>query len=282
MLILPIGDEPNDPKRVAWMNYALIAMSFAFYVLALSKGIADGGYDTFVLHWAYNPADPSVTTLFSSMFMHANWMHLGGNMLFLWIFGDNVEARLGPLLYLVAYLVLGVVATLVFGIFNAGLDLPLIGASGAISGVQGLYWIACPRHKVKVFVWVFIIIVTVIHVNARWIMVFWFFMQDVLPILVGQGPTGGGVAHAAHLGGFAGGMLLMLLMRSFMPGMKAVEEGEFAHAARYRGGRAVSKRYERTRRRNPYAGAAQRRPPRPPRPPPARHPPPLPPRDPDP
>ena len=152
MLILPIGDEPNDPKRVAWMNYALIVMSVAFYVLALSKGVSGGGYERFVIRWAYNPADPSVPTLFSSMFMHGDWMHLGGNMLFLWIFGDNVEARLGPLLYLVAYLVLGVVATLVFGIFNAGLDEPLIGASGAISGVQGLYWIACPRHKVKVFV----------------------------------------------------------------------------------------------------------------------------------
>lgn len=275
MLILPIGDEPNDPGRVAWMNYALIAMNIALYALALSKGTdgwpAQSGYDQFVLRWAYNPSDASVPTLFSSMFMHANWMHLGGNMLFLWIFGDNVEARLGPLLYLIAYLILGVVATLAFGLFNAGLDEPVLGASGAISGVQGLYWIACPRHRVKVFVWVFIIIVTVIHVNARWIMVFWFFMQDVLPMLVGEGPTGGGVAHLAHLGGFAGGVLLMLGMRSFLPRMQAVEEGELAHARRYRGGRAGSRRYERIRRRDPYAPGGRK----------LSRPPPLPPRDPD-
>lgn len=282
-MFLPIGDEPNNPQRIPWMNYALIGLNVAAYLLALGQGLGDerggpSGYDTFVLRWAYDAADPSFVTLFSSMFLHSGFMHLAGNMLFLWIFGDNVESRLGSFGYLVSYLSLGALATLTFGFVTADTTLPLVGASGAISGVQGLYWIACPRHKVKIFVWLFIIIITVIRVNARWVMAFWFFMQDALPMIVGRGPTGGGVAHAAHLGGFIGGLLLMLIIRSMFPGMDGIDDEELRHARLYKGGSSSTKRYGHARRRDPYVSRSGPRPPRarPKRPP---SPPPLPPRD---
>ena len=288
MLILPIGDVPNDPKRVAWMNYALIGMNFAVYLLALSKGVTGEGfseerYAAFVLRWAYNPSDPTIQTLFSSLFMHAGIAHLAGNMLFLWIFGDNVEARLGAFGHLICYLCLGAIATIVFGLVTGPVDMPLIGASGAVSGVQGLYFIACPRHKVKVFLWLFIIIITVIQVNARYLMVFWFFMQDVLPILIGTGPAGDNVAHSAHLGGFGAGLVLMLVIRWLYPGINDVEAREFHHSRLYKGGHASKQLYQGGHASKPryrpksFVKLPPPRPRKPGAPPPA--PPPLPPAD---
>jgi membrane associated rhomboid family serine protease len=280
-MLLPIGDEPNNPKHVAWMNHALIGMNVAVYLLSLSKGLTGEGfseqaYGEFVLRWAYNPGDPSAVTLLSSMFMHGGLMHLAGNMLFLWIFGDNVENRLGAFGYLVCYLALGVASTLLFGLYRHGQSIPLIGASGAISGIQGMYFLACPRHKVKLFVWFFIIIITVVKVNARWLMAFWFFMQDVLPIIIGRGPVGDNVAHSAHLGGFAAGFVLMFLIRGLFPAIDNVEDRELHHSRNYVGGHSSRRTYEHRRRGDAYHPRALRDPPPLPRRTP-RTPPPLPP-----
>jgi membrane associated rhomboid family serine protease len=260
-MLLPIGDEPNDP-RVPWMNYTIIGANVVVFVLIQMAGNSPELF----FRYGYIPQRGGILPLFTCLFMHDGFLHIGGNMLFLWIFGDNVEARLGPLGYLAAYLGLGVVATLVFGAFNANSAVPLVGASGAISGVQGLYFVACPRHRVKLFVFVYFII-TVVHWNARWVMAFWFVMQDLIPSYVQiQHHTGGHVAHMAHVGGFVGGLLLMLLLVLWMPGLRRARE---TGGSGSRAGRRGSGPYLRQRRYDPYVRRG---------PPPSYRPPPLPPR----
>ena len=210
-MLLPIGDEPNDPHHVAWMNYTLIGANVLVFVLTVMQDEAFAGILT---SWAFAPRSPSFATLGASMFLHAGWVHLFGNMLFLWIFGRNVEARLGPWLYLATYLVLGAFGSLIHGLFA---DAPVVGASGAVSGVQGMYFIACPRHRVRMLFW-FWFFITVMHVNARIVMVFWFVMQDVIPMVVQwREGTSDKIAHMAHIGGFVTGLALMWALRSFLP-----------------------------------------------------------------
>src|SRR5262245_55150884 len=117
---------------------------------------ADGpqGYEELVSRYGHVPAAPGFSSLFTSMFMHANLTHLGGNMLFLWIFGDNVEARLGSLGYLAAYLATGIAGGIVDALLREGSAIPGIGASGAISGVLGMYFIGFPKNRVKVLMFV--------------------------------------------------------------------------------------------------------------------------------
>jgi len=258
-MLLPIGDEPNHPKHIAWMNYALIAVNVVTFVWMRSTHPTDDAFGRLIFQYGYKPADASIGAVFTSMFMHAGWLHLIGNMWFLYIFGDNIEARLGAFGYLVAYLAVGAAATLVFGAFNSGSEVPLVGASGAISGVEGLYFVACPRHRVKVFVFLYVII-TVVKVNARWIMAFWFVMQDLIPVLVRiDGVPGDNVAHLAHLGGFASGLALMLVLRPLAPRIEAAALYERGAGDRYTGGRAASHRYGRNRRHDPYESGIRRR-----------------------
>jgi membrane associated rhomboid family serine protease len=208
-VFLPIGDEPNVRHAPSWVNYGLIASNVVLFLVAQAAGRRPGAtYDEVVQAYGYVPASPSFETLFSSMFMHANLLHLFGNMLYLWIFGDNVEARLGPLGYLATYLATGAAATLAFGVANADSATPLVGASGAISGIQGVYFVAFPRNRVKLLIWFYY--VTVIHVKARWIIGFWFVVNDILPMVVGRSLLGDQVAHAAHLGGFGAGLAVAL------------------------------------------------------------------------
>lgn len=206
--MIPIGDEPNE-GGFPLVNYALILANVLVFVVGQQAGKADG----VVERYAYVPSDPSVLTAFSSMFLHGSWMHLLGNMLFLWIFGDNVEARLGRLGYLAAYLGTGLFGAVVHGLMSPGSAIPSLGASGAISGVQGLYVVAFPHNRVKLLLF-FRFIVRVIHVRAPWIVGIWFLINDVLPTLLAKG-DGGGIAHGAHLGGFGTGILLCFALRPF-------------------------------------------------------------------
>ncbi|CAN5612095.1 rhomboid family intramembrane serine protease [soil metagenome] len=150
---------------------------------------------------------PVWLTLFTSMFMHGGLAHLGGNMLYLWIFGDNIENRLGHTRYLLFYLLTGIIASLshVFATFFTGQNslIPSLGASGAISGVLGAYIILFPFQKVRVLVFVFLI-----RVPALLALGFWIFFQ----VVSGLGVLGGesdGVAYAAHIGGFLAGIMLI-------------------------------------------------------------------------
>jgi membrane associated rhomboid family serine protease len=146
--------------------------------------------------------------LFTSMFMHAGWVHLGGNMLYLWIFGDNVEDRFGHLKFLVFYLFCGLVATFAQLLFNPASNVPNLGASGAIAGVLGAYILMFPQGTVRVMQGQ-----RVIQVPALMMIGFWI----VLQLISGFGSLGaadtGGVAYMAHIGGFAAGLVLAFLFR---------------------------------------------------------------------
>jgi hypothetical protein len=135
-------------------------------------------------------------------------MHLFGNMLFLWIYGDNVEYRLGRLSYLFWYIVTGVAATLSFALLSPGSLIPMVGASGAISGVLGFYFVWFPRNVVRMFVFLFPFFMNTVTVPARIVLGIYLFADNLLPLLLTTGQAGGGVAHSAHIGGFIAGMAI--------------------------------------------------------------------------
>ncbi len=231
-MLIPIGDTPNDPRRVPWMNYTLIGANVLVFLWLKVVAPTDAAYQAALVRWGYIPAEGGLLQLFTCMFLHGGVLHLFGNMLYLYIFGDNVEARLGPLGYLLAYLGTGVAATLVYAGFNAEGTLPLVGASGAIAGVQGLYFVACPRHKVKLLFWIYWYI-HVFYWNARLVMVLFLVTQDVVGLLVTDARVGG-VAHLAHLGGFGAGLLLMFVLRPLVARIEAAAQAEDApHSWRY-------------------------------------------------
>jgi membrane associated rhomboid family serine protease len=153
------------------------------------------------------PLVPPVVTVFTSMFLHGGWLHVGGNMLYLWIFGDNIEDRLGHGRYIAFYLLCGVAAALAQTLPDVASRVPMIGASGAISGILGAYLVLYPRANVLVGLPIFIVFYT-FRVPALLVLGFWFLAQ-LLSSLVGG--AGGGVAFRAHVGGFVTGVLLIRL-----------------------------------------------------------------------
>jgi membrane associated rhomboid family serine protease len=152
---------------------------------------------------------PAGATIVTSMFLHGGWLHLIGNMLYLWIFGDNIEDRLGQGRFLVFYLVCGAVAALGQGVADPRSEVPMIGASGAISGVLGAYLVLYPRAKVLVLL-PLLIFVTTMRVPALVVLGIWFAGQLLSSLLAAPG-SGGGVAFAAHVGGFVAGVVLIRL-----------------------------------------------------------------------
>ena len=144
-------------------------------------------YDLFVFRYGFRPAAPHVADLFYSLFLHAGLLHLAGNMLFLWIYGDNVEHRLGRLWYLLAYLGTGVAATLFHSVFDSATELPLVGASGAISGVLGFYYLWFPYNRVRLLVVFFPFLVDVIIVPARLVLGMFLIVDNLLPFLATRG-----------------------------------------------------------------------------------------------
>ncbi len=237
-MILPLGDAPN-PRGTPFLTYALILANCAVYVLvtlplsARARQLVDpalleylrvvarnlprpvpleellrqtSAYDLFVFRYGFRPAAPHFVTLLTSMFLHAGLLHLFGNMLFLWIYGDNVEHRLGRVPFLFWYLATGVAATFFHTLFDLGSPLPLIGASGAISGILGFYFIWFPRNTVRLLLVLFPFFMNVITVPARLVLGFYLLADNLLPFLITRGIEGGGVAYGAHIGGFLGGL----------------------------------------------------------------------------
>ena len=236
-MFLPIGDEPNNHVRTPFVTWGLLGVNVLVFVLMASNGLTVDTPESraFYTRWGYDPAEPRFDALLTHMFLHGSVMHLFGNMLFLWIFGDNVESRLGHLGFLAAYLGTGVVAILAHATFDGGLA---VGASGAVSGVEGLYLIACPGARVRVLVWLYVFI-RVVLVPA-WIVVgASFLLNDLLPVLMKTGgPTGDGVAHWAHIGGLAAGLVTMLALvpltgRNAPPDRRPLEERYPSRAYRY-------------------------------------------------
>ena len=207
--MFPIGDDDSSRRTVPMVTYALIAVNVLIFIVELTGG------DAFIMKWAFVPkrflANPAgdFITLFSSMFMHAGWLHLGGNMLYLWIFGDNVEDRFGHLKFIIFYVICGLAATFAQLAFSIGSDIPNLGASGAIAGVLGAYILLFPQGKVRVLQGQRVIQVSALIVIGLWIVLQLF---SGFGSIAGAGQTGG-VAYMAHIGGFVAGFLMTFLLR---------------------------------------------------------------------
>jgi len=207
--MLPIGDDNSARRTVPIVTYGLIVLNVLFFIVELSGG------DAFIEKWAFVPnrflASPMADflTLFTAMFMHAGWVHLAGNLLYLWIFGDNVEDRFGHIKFLIFYLICGLAATFAQLAVNSGSDVPNLGASGAIAGVLGAYILLFPQGKVRVLQGQREIQVPALIVIGIWI-VLQFFVY--FGSIAGTAQTGG-VAYMAHIGGFVVGFLLTFLFR---------------------------------------------------------------------
>ncbi|HSS19911.1 MAG TPA: rhomboid family intramembrane serine protease [Pyrinomonadaceae bacterium] len=208
--MFPIGDDDSARRTVPVVTYVLIAINVLFFLVELNGG------DPFIERWSVVPrrllANPGADflTIFTSMFMHAGWVHLGGNMLYLWIFGDNVEDSFGHLKFLIFYLLCGLAATLAQLMFSTGSNVPNLGASGAIAGVLGAYILLFPRGQVKVLMGRSVIPMPALVVIGLWI---------VLQLVSGVGSitssaSSGGVAYMAHIGGFLAGFVLTFLLRA--------------------------------------------------------------------
>ncbi|MEW5854583.1 MAG: rhomboid family intramembrane serine protease [Myxococcota bacterium] len=246
-MFVPIGDEPN-PRGVPWVNYLLIAINVAVYALItlpLSMQAPDTSsplyaeyvrillqagegralpellssitaYDLFVLEHGYRPAQRQWMDILTAMFLHANFFHLAGNMLFLWIYGDNVEARLGKLGYLASYLLTGVLGTWTHDLVAGPSPVPSLGASGAISGVLGFYFVFFPHNTVRMLVALFPFFMDVIRIRARVVLAFYLVLDNVIPFVLTSSATG--VAYGAHIGGFVGGLVVGWMLGSREPG----------------------------------------------------------------
>jgi rhomboid family protein len=208
--MFPIGDDNSTRRSIPYVTYALVAINVLVFFLELQNGNA------FIEQWAFVPArfsaDPgaNVATVFSAMFMHGSWLHLGGNMLYLWIFGDNVEDRFGHVKYLAFYLLAGIAATFAQYFVLPESNVPNVGASGAIAGVLGAYILMFPNARVNVLLGRSVVPMPALVVLGFWI---------VLQLISGVGSIAttdadvGGVAYMAHVGGFVAGFLMAFLFR---------------------------------------------------------------------
>jgi membrane associated rhomboid family serine protease len=207
--MFPIGDDNSSRRTFPLVTYILIALNVLFFFVELSGG------DAFIEKWAFVPArflvNPGVDflTIFTAMFMHAGWLHLGGNMLYLWIFGDNVEDRFGHLKFTIFYLLCGLAATFAQLAFSTGSNVPNLGASGAIAGVLGAYILLFPQARVNVLMGRGLIPMPALVVIGLWIILQFF---SGVGSIANTADTGG-VAYMAHIGGFIAGIVLTFLFR---------------------------------------------------------------------
>jgi membrane associated rhomboid family serine protease len=213
--MFPISDViPSRTTPVVTVGLIVVNALVFLY----QQAMPEPALQLFVARYALVPAWFSVPALFTSQFLHAGWMHVIANMLYLWIFGDNVEDRLGHVPFLVFYLGAGAVAALLQTLFNPFSAVPMVGASGAIAGVMGAYFVLYPHSRVLTFVFL-LIFVDLIEIPAIFFLGIWFLMQ----LLSGVGSLGvsnaaaGGTAFWAHVGGFVAGLLVGLVLRARGP-----------------------------------------------------------------
>jgi membrane associated rhomboid family serine protease len=207
---ISLGDPTGTDYLQNLFDYAWIPIELtegvqcvpdqAFQAVSCGAGVAD--------------QPPVYLTVFTAMFMHGGLLHLGGNMLFLWIFGNNVEDSMGPLKFIVFYLLAGIAATALQTAFNADSAVPNIGASGAVAGVLGGYLLLFPRARVITVIFI-IFFFTIVELPAILILGFWFVQQLLFGYFgLSSGGEGGGVAYLAHVGGFAFGLAAIKLFAS--------------------------------------------------------------------
>jgi membrane associated rhomboid family serine protease len=210
--MFPVGDDDTSRRSLPVVTYTLIALNVLFFLVELNGG------ENFIRQWAFIPRrfgeNPvgDVPTIFSAMFMHGGWLHLGGNMLYLWIFGDNIEDEFGPVKFLIFYLACGIAATFAQYFVMPQSSIPNVGASGAIAGILGGYLLLFPHARVRVLMGNQIVALPALMVLGLWI---------VLQVFSGVGSVAqtsqtqdsGGIAYMAHVGGFVAGFLLTLFLR---------------------------------------------------------------------
>jgi membrane associated rhomboid family serine protease len=218
--VIPLRDHIAS-SRVPFVTYAVVGTCVLVFLWQLSLGepggqravYALGAIPAVIFGGARLPADiamvPPLATVFTSMFMHGGWMHLIGNMLYMWIFADNVEDSMGHLRFVVFYLLCGVAAVLAQSLPDVSSQVPMIGASGAISGVLGAYLLLYPRARVLVMIPLGYIM-KAHYLPAAVVLGFYFVLQVVMTAM---SKGGGGVAFAAHLGGFVAGAALIPLFK---------------------------------------------------------------------
>jgi membrane associated rhomboid family serine protease len=220
---LPISDE-NPASRTPYVTYALIAANVLAWFFELTHGVPESTFDyglipSFLLQGVrdgtldlpelsrqairLHQEVPWPMTVLTSMFMHGGWLHIIGNMWFLWIFGDNVEDAMGSAKYLVFYLLCGLAAAGSQVLAMPGSQIPMVGASGAIAGVLGAYLVLYPHARVRCL-WILIIFITTVYLPAWLLLTLWFVSQFFVA-------TGSGVATMAHVGGFVTGVILVFL-----------------------------------------------------------------------
>lgn len=227
-MVMPLGDDDLDRHRTPVVTYILIAINVVVWLFELSGGerfingysaipfeitrgtdlvgtqsVIVGGQSVSIP--MYPGPTPIYLTLLTSMFMHASWMHIIGNMLYLWIFGDNIEDRLGPVKFLLFYLVCGLAAGAAHIVFSASSVIPSLGASGAIAGVLGAYLILFPKKNVRV-----LMARQIVNMPAFMVLGLWIALQIFSQIGV-SGSQSSGVAYLAHIGGFVAGVVLIFL-----------------------------------------------------------------------
>lgn len=252
--MFPLRDEnPHPPGYKPKVTYALIAINALVFLIEIAytgQFIEFTNQNAFSLFYNWGAVPNCVTggtvsnidfgegplqvtcppepyiSLLSSIFLHGGAMHLGGNMLFLWIFGDNIELKFGRIKYLAIYLIWGISAGLIHILGDSSSVIPAVGASGAISGILGAYLVIFPRAKIQTAM-IMGFFMRMMHIQARWFLPFWLVFQNLLPFFIGGfGVAGGGVAYLAHIGGFVVGLATGYLF-------KKTHSSEFTYGTRY-------------------------------------------------
>jgi membrane associated rhomboid family serine protease len=223
--MIPIADSVKS-RRFPVINIILIVLNILAFLLEYSS--ADP--EAFIYTYALVPAAidfSDLSTLYpfvTSMFLHGGLLHIASNMLFLWVFGDNVEGELNPVLYLLLYLTAGIVGALGQYIFSPESTIPMLGASGAVAGVLGAYMLLFPKHKIKTLI-LLPFFFTLTEISALFMIGYWI----VLQLISGLGVLGstigetGGVAYFAHIAGFIAGIALILILPKQDPQLERVE-----------------------------------------------------------
>jgi membrane associated rhomboid family serine protease len=208
--MFPIGDDDSRRRTLPLVTYGLIVLNVLFFLVELNGG------EAFIQQWSVVPRQlvtnlaGEFPTIFTSMFMHAGWLHLLGNMLYLWIFGDNVEDSFGHAKFLIFYVLCGIAATFAQVLFTSGSNVPNLGASGAIAGVLAAYLVLFPRGQVRVMMGR-----GIIPMPALVVIGFWIVLQLISGVgSISQSAESGGVAYLAHIGGFVAGLVLTFILRA--------------------------------------------------------------------
>lgn len=230
--MIPIGDDNRARRRTPVVVVALILINVAVFLYELSLQQQGGDVlGRFIYSWGAVPVElrhlqdypptipyPIWVTAFTSMFIHGGWLHLLGNMLFLWVFGDNVEDNMGHARFAIFYLLSGVGAVALQVLIDTTSAQPMVGASGAISGVLAAYLVLFPKGRVRVLVWLGIF-VTIISLPAVIVIGFWIVLQFISGVATVGPDTAqtGGVAYFAHIGGFVTGLVAVFLFGNRSP-----------------------------------------------------------------